>query len=80
MSAIRQHLFRQFAPQQALAQSQLQRAARAGYFQLYDELPSQHFNPTFFRGVAGIGYTLLHLAAESGEIKQSIPSVLAWAS
>ncbi|HSH06004.1 MAG TPA: type 2 lanthipeptide synthetase LanM family protein [Anaerolineae bacterium] len=39
-----------------------QRTVR-GYFQLYDDLPPHLFNPTFFRGLAGIGYTLLRLAA-----------------
>ena len=37
-------------------------------FRLYDDLPSNLFNPGFFRGVAGIGYTLLRLAVMSGEL------------
>jgi lantibiotic modifying enzyme len=64
----------------ALAQARhaLERATAAGNFQLYDELAEQHFNPAFFRGVAGIGYTLLRLAAVSGEIEQFLPSSLSW--
>jgi lantibiotic modifying enzyme len=50
-----------------------------GYFRLYDELPPHLFNPTFFRGVAGIGYTLLRLAALTGESKVTLPCVLRWA-
>jgi hypothetical protein len=39
----------------------------AGAFHLYDDLPSHLFNPGFFRTMAGIGYTLLRLAA-NGEV------------
>ncbi len=63
----------------AQAQAVLTQAA-AGYFQLYDDLPPQIFNPTFFRGVAGIGYTLLRLAAVNGEFAGVLPCVLRWAT
>jgi lantibiotic modifying enzyme len=60
------------------ARQALDRATVAGHFQLYDDLAAQHFNPGFFRGVAGIGYTLLRLAAAGGELEQSLPCSLNW--
>jgi lantibiotic modifying enzyme len=67
---------------QALSQARhaLDRAAAAGSFQLYDDLPDQRFNPAFFRGVAGIGYTLLRLAAVGGEIERTLPCSLSWSA
>ena len=62
-----------------LARTALPAATAMGYFRLYDELPPHLFNPTFFRGVAGIGYTLLRLAALTGESKVTLPCVLRWA-
>lgn len=67
---------------QAISQthSALAQAEAAGYFQLYDDLPPQLFNPTFFRGIAGIGYTLLRLAVLNGESDQPLPCILRWAA
>jgi lantibiotic modifying enzyme len=62
-----------------LARTALPAATAMGYFRLYDELLPHLFNPTFFRGVAGIGYTLLRLAALTGESKIMLPCVLRWA-
>lgn len=64
----------------AQARAALAQAAAAGHFQLYDDLQPQLFNPTFFRGIAGIGYTLLRLAAVHGEIAGALPCVLRWAA
>ena len=61
------------------AQEAITAAAATGHFRLYDDLPSHLFNPTFFRGVAGIGYTLLRLAAATGESRAPLPCVLRWA-
>jgi len=61
------------------ARTAVAQAEVAGHFPLYDDLPPQLFNPTFFRGVAGIGYTLLRLAAANGEIAGKLPCVLRWA-
>jgi lantibiotic modifying enzyme len=56
------------------ARQALDRAIAAGHFQLYDDLPPHLLNPGFFRGVAGIGYTLLRLStAGKGRM---LPSVL----
>ncbi len=65
---------------QAIAQARraLARATAAGHCALYDDLPAHLFNPGFFRGVAGIGYTLLRLAAVSGESEEQLPCVLNW--
>ncbi|MEZ4635967.1 MAG: DUF4135 domain-containing protein [Caldilineaceae bacterium] len=52
----------------AQARQMLSRSAESGVFRLYDDLPSNLFNPGFFRNVAGIGYTLLRLAVMSGEL------------
>ena len=62
-----------------LAQEAMRAAASTGHFRLYDDLPSHLFNPTIFRGVAGIGYTLLRLAAVTGERRAMLPCVLRWA-
>ncbi|MBD2525525.1 type 2 lanthipeptide synthetase LanM family protein [Nostoc sp. FACHB-133] len=48
------------------------RAKRTGGYQLFANLPSSVFNPGFFQGTAGIGYTLLRLATND------LPSVLLW--
>ena len=64
----------------AQARTALAQAEAAGHFQLYDDLPPRLFNPTFFRGVAGIGYTLLRLAAVNGECAGLLPCVLRWAA
>jgi hypothetical protein len=55
---------------------------RWGAFQLYDDLPPHLFNPGFFRGLAGIGYTLLRLAAANGEVAGELACVVrsAWTS
>ena len=51
--------------EQAMAREMAERfvaeSVDRGSFQLYDDVPAQLFNPTFFRGVAGIGYTLLRM-------------------
>ena len=62
---------------QATAQAQraLDQATAAGRFRLYDDLPPSLFNPGFFRGVAGIGYTLLRLAGVRGGV-EVLPCVL----
>lgn len=62
----------------AQAQAALSRASSAGSFALYDELPTHLFNPAFYRGVAGIGYTLLRLAGVNGETTAQLPCVLNW--
>jgi lantibiotic modifying enzyme len=48
------------------------RARRSGAYRLFPNLPSTAFNPGFFQGVAGIGYSLLRLA------DKDLPSVLLW--
>ena len=58
------------------ARSALQRASEDGAFTLYDDLPAHLFNPAFFRGVAGIGYTLLRLAGAWREVREVLPCVL----
>lgn len=60
------------------ARQVLARASAAGHFALYDDLPSDLWNPGFFRGVAGIGYTLLRLAGAHREMEVRLPSVLSW--
>jgi lantibiotic modifying enzyme len=59
----------------AQARQALARAAKAGAFRLYDDLPDNLFNPGFFRGAAGIGYTLLRLAVVNGEAVGELPCV-----
>ena len=63
----------------AQAHQRLNQATAAGAFALYDDLPSDLWNPGFFRGVAGIGYTLLRLANAAGETDRSLSCVLALA-
>lgn len=48
------------------------RARGAGGYALDPILPRQMLNPTYFQGVAGIGYTLLRCA------RPEVPSVLLW--
>ncbi len=62
------------------ARATLERASGAGSFALYDDLPAHLFNPAFFRGVAGIGYTLLRLAGANGETETQLPCVLSWSA
>jgi len=62
----------------AQAWAALEGASRRGHFCLYDDLPAHLLNPAFFRGVAGIGYTLLRLAGANGEMDAQLPSVLSW--
>lgn len=66
--------------QAAVAQTEslLGQARQRGAFRLYDDLPAHLFNPGFFRGVAGIGYTLLRLAAANGETAERLPCVGRW--
>ncbi|MBI1297276.1 DUF4135 domain-containing protein [bacterium] len=54
----------------------LSHSASSGAFQLYDDLPSHLINPGFFRGVAGIGYTLLRLAVVNGEAVGEVQCVV----
>jgi type 2 lantibiotic biosynthesis protein LanM len=51
----------------------LARADRTGAFRLFPHLSESVFDPGFFRGTAGIGYSLLRLACDD------LPSVLTWA-
>jgi len=51
---------------------------KAGSFHLSSELPRELFHPSFFRGEAGIGYTLLRLAQYRTEGKTTLPCVLSW--
>ncbi len=44
-----------------MAEELVAESVARGAFQLYDDVPAHLFNPTFFRGVAGIGYTLLRM-------------------
>ena len=44
-----------------MAEQLVAESVARGGFQLYDDVPAHLFNPTFFRGVAGIGYTLLRM-------------------
>jgi lantibiotic modifying enzyme len=60
----------------AQARQSLIHAAEAGDFRLYDDLPPHLFNPGFFRGIAGIGYTLLRLAVVNGEADGELPCVV----
>lgn len=62
----------------AQAEGLLGQARERGAFRLYDDLPAHLFNPGFFRGVAGIGYTLLRLAAGNGETAERLPCVAGW--
>ncbi|MDF5709609.1 MAG: type 2 lanthipeptide synthetase LanM family protein [Nostoc sp. S4] len=48
------------------------KAKRTGAYQMFVNLPSSVFHPSFFRGTAGIGYELLRLATDD------LPSVLLW--
>ena len=49
------------------------RQARAGGFRLFEALPPRVVNPGLFRGIAGIGYELLRLAAP-----ERWPNLLLW--
>ncbi|MUG95826.1 type 2 lantipeptide synthetase LanM [Scytonema sp. UIC 10036] len=49
------------------------RAKQAGGYKLFANLPNHVFNPSFFQGIAGIGYELLRLA-----YPEILPSVLLW--
>ncbi|MBW4597570.1 MAG: type 2 lantipeptide synthetase LanM family protein [Brasilonema angustatum HA4187-MV1] len=49
------------------------RAEHRGGYQLFPNLPSHIFSPSFFTGTAGIGYGLLRLA-----YPEVLPSVLLW--
>jgi type 2 lantibiotic biosynthesis protein LanM len=49
------------------------KAKQTGAYQLFPNLPNSVFNPSFFRGTAGIGYQLLRLARP-----ERLPSVLLW--
>lgn len=64
----------------AQARAALRRASDAGSFALYDDLPAHLFNPAFFRGMAGIGYTLLRLAAANRETQAQLPCALNWSA
>lgn len=68
------------AQQQAAAL--LERAKQQGGYQLFDDLPPQTYNPSFFRGLAGIAYTLLRLV-QAGRTSNSeqgaLPCVLLFA-
>ncbi len=62
-------------------QTLLAQAGARGSFRLYEgtsagDLPAPLLNPTFFRGIAGIGYTLLRLAGAQGEVAMVLPSVM----
>lgn len=49
------------------------RVQQIGAYQLFTNLPSGVFSPSFFQGTAGIGYELLRLA-----YPEALPSVLLW--
>ncbi|MBN1139474.1 MAG: type 2 lantipeptide synthetase LanM [Anaerolineae bacterium] len=49
------------------------RQARCGGFRLFEDLPPRVVNPGLFRGIAGIGYELLRLAAP-----ERWPNLLLW--
>ncbi|HET7639605.1 MAG TPA: lanthionine synthetase LanC family protein, partial [Ktedonobacteraceae bacterium] len=49
------------------------RAEQTGSFLLHPLLPERVYNPSFFQGMAGIGYELLRMAYPGG-----LPSVLLW--
>jgi type 2 lantibiotic biosynthesis protein LanM len=54
----------------------IEQAEKNGTYQLFPNLPNRDFsafNPSFFRGTAGIGYELLRLA-----YPEILPSVLLW--
>ena len=50
----------------------VKQAQQRGSYQLFANLPDDIFQPTFFQGTAGIGYTLLRL------VQDDLPSVLMW--
>jgi lantibiotic modifying enzyme len=52
----------------------IKRAAGQGGFRLISDTPAGAFKPGLFRGIAGIGYQLLRIAAPD-----RVPSVLLWA-
>jgi type 2 lantibiotic biosynthesis protein LanM len=58
---------------QRLTAGVLERARCTGAFQLYPNVPSDVYNPSFFRGMAGIGYGLLRVAEPD-----ALPCVLIW--
>lgn len=58
----------------SMASTIVDRAEREGGFRLIHGLPANSYKPGFFRGVAGIGYQLLRIAA-----LRQVPSVLLWA-
>lgn len=51
----------------------VERAKQNGEYIFFPNLPNSVFNPSFFRGTAGLGYQLLRLASP-----ESLPSVLIW--
>jgi lantibiotic modifying enzyme len=57
----------------SMASNIVARAEREGGFRLIHGLPASSYKPGFFRGVAGIGYELLRIAA-----RRHVPSVLLW--
>ena len=64
----REELFKTAHLQASMA---VARAEQAGSYQLFSNLPTSVFSPSFFRGTAGIGYELLRLA-----YPEILPSVL----
>lgn len=60
-----------FKTAQLQASAAVARAEQIGGYQLFDNLPTSVFSPSFFRGTAGIGYGLLRLA-----YPEILPSVL----
>ena len=50
----------------------IHRAKHTGSYQLFPNLPGSVFNPGFFQGVSGIGYSLLRFAYPE------LPSILMW--
>jgi lantibiotic modifying enzyme len=56
-----------------LTAAMLDRACHSGAFQLYPNLSATVYNPTFFQGMAGIGYGLLRVAEPD-----ILPCVLIW--
>jgi len=63
-----------YAAAQQLTARMVQRAQQNNSFELYANVPSKVYNPALFQGTAGIGYTLLRLAAP-----EVLPSLLLWA-
>jgi len=55
-----------------IATAVVKRAKTTGNYELFGKLPTAVFNPSFFKGVSGIGYELLRLA------DPDLPSVLLW--